>query len=259
MSARASVLAPPPQPLWLPLLFALMLHGCVGGTVVLAGMLSFAPPKRPMIDPRENIEVSLVQIKGSTQLPTRETVAPVPTGKVEAKEPPKPAVKESDLAFKTPEAPQPKGAPDRSAEREALMRELDRKRALEAALEGTRDREATDPNSTATETIRAGTGTMRAEPELARYMMTVETLFNDHFKPLKPIVDANPGISADYHVDFDPDTGRILGFSPYKRSGNASYDAAVERAIQAIANVPLPPAKYRDIVGSRFTINFVPR
>jgi len=260
VTTRASVLSPPPQSLFLPLIVAVCGHVMVLGGFMLVDFLSdWFSRTEPLIDPREQIEVSFVQIKGSDRMPTRETVAPAPKGELEAPRPPAPKpIRESDLV--SPDArPETQGAPDRSSEREELLREMERKRRMEDALAGAKDREATDPNSDATETIRAGNpGLVRADPELARYVMSVEELFNEGFRPLKPIVDANPGIQAQFHVDFDPVTGRVIDFSPYKPSGNASYDAAVVRAIEAVTAVPLPPDKYKDVVGSRFTITFLP-
>lgn len=256
MSARTSVLVPEPQPLWLPLFFAVVLHVTVFGMLVLLDALDLFHGHKPLIDPHHTMEVSLVQVKTTKELPTRATMAPVTAGeKGRAKPPP---VRQSDLKFEQKRARKSEGQADAKKMKDALA-QIQRQLAIQQALEGAKNREATDPNSKANETIQAGVpGATRADPALAKYMASVEALFNAQFKPLKPVVDANPGIEAQYNVDFDPKTGKVLRWSPYKPSGNRSYDAAVERAIEAVPTVPLPPAKFTDQVGSRFTITFLP-
>jgi len=254
--AIRSVLIPEPQPLTIPLVFAVLLHACVGGSLFAADQVAdFFTPRKPIIDLSETVEVSLVQLAHTDAMPTRATVVAPPPA------PPK----ESDLTYIKPDAkpaPRPKAVPDRTSEREALLEELERKRLIQEALEGARTRDATDPDSTATESISAGGFGARADPELARYKQSVEEIFIDEFETqkltVKRVADANPGIKAEYNVDFDPETGRVLGWSPYRPSGNPVYDSAVERAIQAITTIPLPPEKYKDTVGSRFTITFFP-
>jgi len=254
VAAIRSVLIPEPQPLTIPLVFAVLLHACTGGALIAADYATdFFSPRGPIIDISDTVEVSLVQLKHTDAMPTRATVAlPEPA-------PPK----ESDLTYTKPDAkPRPKSVPDRTSERETLLKELERQRLMQEAIEGAKTRAATDPDSTATESIQTGGFGGRADPELARYKLSVEQIFNDEFETqkltVKRVADVNPGIKAEYNVDFDPETGRVLGWSPYRPSGNPVYDAAVERAIQAISTLPLPPEKYQDTVGTRFTITFFP-
>jgi outer membrane biosynthesis protein TonB len=249
-----SVLIPEAQPLTIPLVFAVLLHACTGGTLVAADYAAdFLSPREPIIDLSDTVEVSLVQLKHTDKMPTRATVAPI------APAPPK----ESDLTYTKPDAkPQPKSVPDRTTERTALLEQLERQRLMQEAIEGAKTRAATDPDSTATESISTGGVGAHADPELARWMQSARKIFEDEFEiqklTVKRVADADPGIKAEYNVDFDPETGRVLGWSPFRPSGNPVYDAAVERSIQAVSTIPLPPEKYKDTVGSRLTITFLP-
>ncbi len=260
-----SALSPDPQPLALPLVLAVVMHGFVVVVLVVATWFDWAPERGPIIDLRDTMEVSLVELKHSPDMPTRETVAPVPRGSPEAPRPETPPdapppPRQSDLVVPEPEPdPQPQGSPDRTSDRQRVLDELDRERQRREAIEGARDREATDPDSTATETTRAGVGPARGDPELARWQARVEEMFRDEFRPLPAVVSANPGIRAEYYVDFDPRTGRVTGFAPAEKSGNPSYDAAAERALRNIQSIPPPPERFREsFAGRRLLIEFVP-
>lgn len=257
-----SVLSPDPQPLTLPLALALSLHVFVVLFLLCLGWVDLLRPREPIID-LDTVEVSLVEIKQSESMPTRATVAPVPTGEPDvptpATPPEPPPPRQSDLHLPDPEPePQPRGAPDRSADREKILREMERKARIAAALEGAKDREATDPTSTADETTSTGGATARGDPELARWHAKVQAIFNQAFNPLPTVVAANPGIEASYNIDFDPVTGEIEGYSPHRPSNNDSYDGAAERAIVSIRTIPPPPERFRDVVGRRLTITFAP-
>jgi hypothetical protein len=191
-------------------------------------------------------------------------VAPRPRGAPEPAPSPAPAPEpppvESDLAVHTPNAaPQPQGTPDRSAERDRARREALMRAALEGARPGDRDQEATDPRGTADETIRTGSGGIPADPELARWKARAEDQFNDPFNPLPTIVAANPGITAVYRVTIDPRTGRVVRWQVLRSSGNASYDAAVERAISSVPAIDPPPERFIDVVGSVLDVTFEPK
>ena len=115
-----------------------------------------------------------------------------------------------------------------------------------------------DRRSAGTPTLQAAATTQSDNEELSGYAAEVTALFEYNFHPPKRVVARRPAISAQYHVDFDPLTGRVLGWAQYESSGARAYDAAVERAIDSVETVPLPPEKFKDVVGSRFTITFRP-
>lgn len=263
MSPVRSVLTPEPQPLWPYFLLAFSLHVFLVFTLMCLNVLDLFSPRKPLLDVDRSMEVSLVQLKHTDTMPTRATVAPRPKGESEPVAVPKPAPTpppvQSDLAYQTEEAPPaPQGDPERDAALEEARRKALMDAALADAMEGSRDREATDPSSDATESISTGGAGMRAPPELIKWKAGVEDLFRKNFKPLPTIVAANPGIQCEVNVDFDPASGRVTGYDIHTTSGNSSYDAAAERAVQAVPSIPPPPAQFTDLVGSRLTITFTP-
>lgn len=243
-----SALVPEKQSLLLPFIASAVGHLGVALTVgVLMLIANFR--RGPILDPSEVMEVSMVVLPKSEKMPERATRAPVPKGDPtpDPSPQPRPPV-ESDLSFKTDEAPEPDpGAPDRSSDRDALMRELLRKQLLEdaAADIGAQDRDATDPDSTSDEAINTGGSGAAADPELARWVVQVREIFAKDFRPLPTIVSANPSIRCVMVVKIDGD-GNVLARQMHEPSGNASYDGAAERAAASVTKVPPPPEKYQD-------------
>ena len=187
--------------------------------------------------------------KTEARMPERATRAPVPRGQPDpvpnaTKAPPV----ESDLAYKTETEPEPQGTPDRTADRDALMRKLRREQLLEnaAADVGTRDREASDPDSSSETAINTGAVGANADPELARWTQQVREKFMANFHPLPTIVAANPNIECTVAVRVN-EAGQVLARKLHTPSGNQSYDAAAVRAADLVTEVPPPPEKYRDV------------
>ena len=56
----------------------------------------------------------------------------------------------------------------------------------------------------------------------------------------------------------NPNNGRVTDYSIKTSSKNASFDAAAERAVQAVPSVPLPPEKYKDALNQGFDVRFEP-
>lgn len=255
-----SALEPDRQSLALPILLALVLHGCMAGAIL--GAATLQRDRRPIIEPSQVMEVSMVVLpKARTRMPEKASRAPVTSGQKDAVTRPTepPPVKTSDLTIARPDAPaETQGAPDRSADRAALMREMLIKELAEDTPEGQVDRQATDPNSTSDEAIDAGGQGLATDPELARYAEKVKKLFMAEFRPLPTIAAANPDIHVVVQVAFDLESGRITAWEVSKPSGNASFDAAAERAVQAVGSIPTPPEKYRDQFKGGLTIKFEP-
>jgi hypothetical protein len=201
------------------------------------------------------MEVSMVVIpKSKTDMVHRATKAPVAAGaKTEALAPDAPA-NPSDMKFKTEDAREAKGderAKDTDADRRRLLLAL----MTSDAPEGVVDQVASDPDSESDVAINAtGTGTA-TDPELARYVASIEALFKKNFFPLPTILISNPDIMCEVAVTFDLSTGKLTGYNITKPSENASYDGAAERAVQAVTKVPLPPEKYK----ARFTDGYLVR
>jgi TonB family protein len=244
---QRSALIPERQSLVLPFMAALVGH--VGVALMLSLLMLLAGLRRgPILDPNDIMEVSMVVLpKTESRMPERATRAPVPRGEDTPTAPqPKPPV-ESDLAVVQPDAPKAEGSPDHSDRRTELMKELRRKQLLaDAAADiGAVDREASDPDSTTDQAVNTGGSGAAADPELALWVQKVREKFMANFHPLPTIVSANPNIEATVAVRID-EAGNVLSRSMHKPSGNPSYDAAAERAADAVTQVPPPPEKYRD-------------
>lgn len=244
---QRSALVPESQSLVLPFLAALIGHvGVIGFLSLVMLLASFR--RGPILDPNEIMEVSMVVLpKTEARMPERATRAPVPSGEEVPNTPqPKPPV-ESDLAVHQEDAPKTEGAPDQTDRRDDIMKEIRRKQLLaDAAADiGATDRDASDPDSTTDQAVNTGGAGAAADPELARWVQQVREKFMANFHPLPTIVSANPNIECTVAVRID-ESGAVLARDLHKASGNPSYDAAAQRAADAVDQVPPPPEKYRD-------------
>lgn len=257
-----SALSPDPEPLVFGLIGSVVLHVLVAATLIVGSVIAaFVAPPKPLME-IESMEVSVVMLPHATRAPDKATAAPRTKGDTplsadapKTTEPPPP--KESDLAFQDPNAKAPtpvKPTEEKTAgtqgsaeaDRQRRIRELMMQQMVDDAAEGEKDRQATDPNSQATERIDLGGSGANADPELARYLAKLRALFMAHFDPLPAVVQANPNLKTVVRVEVDPDSGKVTGYTISKPSGNASFDGAAERAVQAVDSVPLPPEKYKD-------------
>ena len=166
----------------------------------------------PLVEP-PSMEVSMVVLKQSpSDMVHRATKAPDASG---APEPPKrklpdiaPPKKQSDLAFEKKDAPEEQQGKNtnRSAERERLLKVMS---ALDDLPEGPEDQEASDPDSTAQQSINAGASGLTADPELAAYVASIRDMFRKNFRPLPTIAMNDPDISCTVRVRFNLDTGVV--------------------------------------------------
>lgn len=256
MSGSRTALMPERQSLILPFLASAFGHV---GIVTVAGLatvlLQFCGPKKLIIDPDATMEVSMMMLpKSETNLPDRAERAPQPTGQPTPTPTPAPTdLATSDLTVKIKEAAPSKPGVDQRLLEEA-MRELEMAAALQDldAPVGTADRQATDPNSTSDEAFSGGAIGGNADPEYARYITTLQRLFNGAFRPLQK----DPNLTCTMHVDVDPSTGVIIGQRVKVSSGVAAFDAAAERAVQEVAKVPFPPEKYLPMMAQGYDIRF---
>jgi len=250
-----STLNPEPQPLTKPLLAAIGLHLALAALFICAGLLEqLRPPPPPLVD--QSMEVSMLVMKHSSRLPTRATRVRVNRGdtvqKSEVHEPV--PVRQSDLAFNTPDAKKTEGQPDRSAERARAVRDLQMAAALSDFDEADANRDAASPDGSGDETIDLGGAGVRLDPELARYIAQLQRLFNEHFHPLPGIVAGRPDLRTRVKLTLD-ESGKITSYDVVGKSGNASYDRSAESAVQGVPRVPLPPEKYRN---QSFVVEFSP-
>lgn len=239
------------------------LHGFVAIVALLVSVVGpWLFPERPLVDPDQAIEVSMVVLpKSRNALPDRAMRAPTEAGALAPTEvsPDEAPVRESDLAFPSP-VPEPKGDPNADLRREEMMAEMERERLLQdlSAPTGEYDRDATDPNGVGDLAMNTGAQGDPADPEYARYIMQLQQLFMQHFRPLPGIAQANPGIRAEVFVLVDPETGVVRESRFKKSSNNEAYDRAAELAVQEVGTIPLPPEKYRHLAKSGYVIQFDP-
>ena len=254
-SVARSTLNPESQPLTKPVFAAIGLHLAFAALFLIAGLLErLRPPPLPLAN--QSMEVSMLVMKHSNRMPTRATQVRVNRGdtpkKVEVAQPV--PVRQSDLAFNSPEAKKTQGQPDRSADRARAMRELEMAAALSDFEEADTPRDATSPEHTGDETIDLGGAGMRIDPELARYIAQLQRLFNQHFHPLPGITAGRPDLRTRVRLTLD-ESGKITAYDVAQKSGNVSYDRSAESAVQAVPRVPLPPEKYRN---QAFVVEFSP-
>lgn len=255
------------------LLILLMLW--VGNT-----LWSWIFPPAPLV-PTQTMEVSMVVLAKSktgrtekamrapttqgVQTPAPSAAAPelpVPQSDLEfqvEKPVPQPGTKPDPTAAPSP-TPQVKGDPNAADKRAAELAKLERERLLADlnAAKGEYDQDASDPSSTSDFGINTGGQGDPTDPEYARYILQLQQLFMQHFRPLPSIGQSNPGIKAVVFIEVDPDTGKVVDFRMEKPSGNESYDNAAEMAVQAVQTIPKPPPKYVDLMRSGYKITFTP-
>ena len=220
------------------------------------GSSLWAWSQKPLVDPDNVMEVSMVVLPKSKSSMVQRTVRKkVSSGTTTQKEKAPIPPRNSDLIVKTKEAKQSQGAEDRSAD---MKRLVDMAKLLSHidAPEASQDSSASDPNSDATEHVNIGqTGTL-ADPELAKYIQQIRDLFHKNFSPLPTIVAANPNIECTIRVTIDLNTGRVKSVKTHRSSGNASYDGAALRAVEAVSTVPLPPERFKNYFADGYLMVF---
>lgn len=250
-----SALNPEPQSLALPVLLAVILH--VGAATTLACASFLAGPSKPMIDKNDAMEVSMMVLpRSKSSMPERAQRAPRTAGEQQPapKEAVEPPPKESDLVKFEKDAPAKKEGQEADLAKKRQKALLDMLEDDENAAEGATDRDASDPNSTSDEAINTGAAGS-GDPELGKYLGQLTKLFNQNFRPLPAIVAANPDLRAEIRVLVD-ETGKVTSYEWVKESGNPSFDASAESAVQAVSSIPLPPEKYRDRMAGGYVIVF---
>lgn len=261
MEKLETVLRQRGQPFLRPLLLSVFGHGAVLFVGLLSTLLmNQCSTRKPIIDPTKSIQVAMVVLpKAKTRMPDRAARAKVPKGTSPKPTPKPPPVRESDLTIHKPEVVPKAGDPDRSADRDAALKNLMRENLLENLLapDGPRDRDATDPNSDATEAINALGPGVRADPEYAKYIGKIQALFMRNFKPLDAITSQQPNLECVIHVTVD-DSGQVTGQNMVEVSGNPSFDASASSAAAAVTQVPLPPDRFRALMTQGYTIKFHP-
>lgn len=248
-------------------------HLLVAGVLLLFSALPSCQERTPLID--DAIEVSLVSLpRSDSRMTQMEVRAPTPPAPVVPDAPPPPPeaapgrpepvverapepVVQSDLTIRDPKAATAQGEPDTQA-REAERREALRRLAMQSldAPVGETPSQASDPDGTSDDAITLSGSGPPADPELARYRQRIEDLFYGKFVPIPTIAQQNPGITAVIKVRFDVGTGRVTSWEWVRRSGNASWDGAAERAVEAVSAVPTPPERFQAYFARGLDVHF---
>ncbi|GEM_PF-5585266 len=213
----------------------------LGHVAVFGGLWAFsgrAPSAQPLIDPQDVVEVSLVSLPSpKAAVPQKAMRKATPPPPPRADPVPK-AIADPDIAPLDTEPP-PDAKQERDARREELMRQMKREALLDdlrAAPEGPQDQSATPSAGDQTET---GSGQQAlGDAERARYSEQVRQVFYRDFSPLQD----QPGLAAVAWVWVDAQ-GKVLRHRIQTPSGDGSFDAAVERAIRLVSDVPAPPSE----------------
>ena len=200
--------------------------------------------RKPVLDVDNTLEVSMVSLpKSPTSMVHKAEQAPLATGKDSPSPRPKP-IRESDLTMST-FAPDPEpGNTTRSSRMDDLLRKAKMQELLESdAALGTTNRAASDPDANSDVAINTHSSGLRSDPELARYVDSIQRIFRDRFEEI-PAID-KPEMRCKVHFRADLKTGKIISRPKLKvKSGNLSFDSRCMRAVEGVGQVPTPPEKF---------------
>ena len=233
-----SVLQPDPLRPGAALPMSVGLHVVVAAALLLGGKLS-GPPK-PLIDPDEVLEVSLMPMpKQTTRQPQKASRTPDPVqGAVEPTVTPPTPPSDATLAINDPNAPKPEGDPKaREKELEKIKDQLRRDEARRDAMAalGSEDRLATSEDGVEGAT---GSSTGVGDPKKAMYGEKVKQAILPNFST----ISTNSKLKVHVLVTIDG-AGNVKGFEVKKTSGDPSFDAAALRAVSKTPQVPQPSAE----------------
>jgi TonB family protein len=233
-----SVLQPDPLRPGAALPMSVGLHVVVAAALLLGGKLS-GPPK-PLIDPDEVLEVSLMPMpKQTTRQPQKASRTPDPVqGAVEPTVTPPTPPSDATLAINDPNAPKPEGDPKaREKELEKIKDQLRRDEARRDAMAalGSEDRLATSEDG-----VEGATGSSNGvgDPKKAAYGEAVKRAILPNFST----ISTNSKLKVLVSVTIDGQ-GMVKGFEVKKTSGDPSFDAAALRAVAKTVQVPQPSAE----------------
>ena len=244
----------------LPLGCSVFAHGFVIVFSILVTVVSArCTPKKHIIDLDRSMAVSIVQ-KSETKMPDRAARAPVPKGSAEptAEPRPQPNPNPSDLVYEKEDAIEDEGF---ETDRQAALDEMARQQMLAdmaEAPDGPVDRNVTDPNSDATETIDALKSDAVGDPEYARYVAKIRNLVKQNFNPLQAITAANPDIRCVLMVQADMGSGRISSVEVTVTSGIPAYDESAKQALYAVGTFPLPPERFKPLFATGYPLEMTP-
>jgi colicin import membrane protein len=172
--------------------------------------------------------------------------APKPVPKVEPTPPPK--VQKPDIALQEKPKPKPKPKPDPDFQKRLREQVAMEQKALDQQRQERELRELIAKQQAEAARTAAAARTKALNEYIARIQAAVRSRWI-----LPPDIQGNP--EAVFLVVQLP-TGEILSTRLIKSSGNASYDAAVERAILKSSPLPLPAS--RELFSRELKLTFRP-
>jgi TonB family protein len=232
-------------------------HGCLTTIFVSISLVATCLPQKPVLDLNNSIEAFVVVKKSNAKMPERASKRPVPRGKAVTPNA-APSVKQSDLSLPNPNAKATEaGLPDRDADMEAVMRDLEMASLLDNlhAPDGAVDRDASSPDGTGDVSLNLNGSGPVGDPEYVAYVVRIQKIFTDNFSPLPTIRRQFPDLLTKVHIAVDS-SGRVTKRSILESSGNPSFDASAMTAASMVSQIPLPPEKYRPMMKVGYTIEY---
>jgi TonB family protein len=271
VTVSRSALVPESQPLVLPFIVAVFGHATLLGCFLGASsILDLIWPKPPPFKPPDHMEVAVLMPKAKNREDRATKLAREKGANVASKADKNPAepepIKQSDLSVPDPKKVEQKldskaevktdeRAGDPNAAKKAAIQRALLQALAEDAVEGDKDQAATSKNGDASSNdLATAKANARTDPEWARYIQQLKKLFRAGFHPL-PTTYEGGKISTTVHVEVDA-SGAVQSHSVLKSSGNDSYDAAAERAVDAVSMVPLPPEAFRALATEGYDVDF---
>ncbi len=233
---------------------SLGVHMLVAAALIVGEVWS-RPEDKPLIDPTTIMMVQSVALpKQTSRMPDRPTRTPDPpkVAAPEASPTPPPPPTASDLVLRKDDAPKPAGdpeaSPDRTQDREELLRQAQKAQALKdmSAAIGDVDRTRTDPNGVNPEDAILGAGNgPPMDKELAGWWKKAQPAIWQNWSPLPAITQAHPEYVTIVLVKISA-TGALLEPEVQRKSGDASYDRSAVLAVIKTGSVLPPPAKFAE-------------
>lgn len=239
---------------------SLGLHLLLAAGILIGSWLK--PPSKPLFDPDQVMIVSAVALpRQMGAMPDRPSRTPdvagapqeappadAPQGS-DAETPPPPT--SSDMSLRDPTAPEVKGQDkpqDRSQDRDALLRQLQRENLVKdpGAPLGPTDTPRTAVDGVDWDQAIFGTGGEGInDPELARWKVAVETAIRGNWTPLPSTTAAHPEYVVYVVVPIAAD-GKVGTPEVYKGTPDSGFNRSAIMAVMKTGRVPAPPAKWKD-------------
>ncbi|NOY24410.1 MAG: cell envelope integrity protein TolA [Oligoflexia bacterium] len=241
---------------------SIALHGAIVAIVLLGHCGS--RDSGPLIDPTKVMQVHAVALPKSTStMPNRPSRTPDAPKGSQASDTPPPPPTASEMALKKHDAEKPKGddrPKDRSADREALLRQAKRQALLKdpTAPIGDQDHTRTDPNGVDIKDAIFGLGTGTMDPELARYISACRAAILPNWTPLPAILQAHPDLSVQLLVPVAAD-GKLGEAQLVTGSSDSGFDRSALLAVLKTGRLPKPPGRFRDSAAAGVLITLAAR